>query len=267
MSKPKTYMYDPKEDYVLKYLSRNDLELIGNRVITAYRKLPEVAAAPFTRVDIDYLVETLLGLRVDYQHLSRNRTYLGATSYEEIGIEVFPDDVEDDVSFYMLDGKTLLIESDLMLKGACIGRRNFTVAHEGCHHILRMLFPKCYGVGAKNRKVHYFRSGKASNHDWEEWQVDVLASTLLLPSECVYNNMRAFGLGGEMRLLNRVFAPREYVCFEEMAAHMGVSKTALSIRMQRLGLLKRSDLGDPYALVRIENTEEETIWQNNKCVS
>ena len=81
----------------MKYLSRNDLELIGNRVITAYRKLPEVAAAPFTRVDIDYLVETLLGLRVDYQHLSRNRTYLGATSYEEIGIEVFPDDVEDDV--------------------------------------------------------------------------------------------------------------------------------------------------------------------------
>ena len=43
--------------------------------------------------------------------------------------------------------------------------------------------------------------------------------------------------------------------------------TTLAIRMQRLGLLKRSDLGDPYALVRIENTEEETIWQNNKCVS
>lgn len=251
----------------MKYLSRNDLEAIGNRVIAAYSKLPEVATEQVTRVDIDYLVGTLLGLQIDYQHLSRSRTCLGATAYDEIGIEVFPEEAEEEVTFYMLDGKTLLVESDLMLEGACVGRRNFTVAHECCHHILRMLFPQNYGVGAKNRKVHYFRSGKTSGGDWEEWQVDVLASVLLLPANCVKQNMKTFGLGREMRLLNRVFAPADYARFEEMATYMGVSKTALAIRMQRLGLLKRSDLGDPYALVRIENTEGDSLWQNSKFAS
>ena len=146
-------------------------------------------------------------------------------------------------------------------------RRLSYILHECCHHILRMLFPQSYGVGAKNRKVHYFRSGKTSGGDWEEWQVDVLASVLLLPANCVKQNMKTFGLGQEMRLLNRVFAPTDYARFEEMATYMGVSKTALAIRMQRLGLLKRSDLGDPYALVRIENTEGDSLWQNSKFAS
>lgn len=60
-----------------------------------------------------------------------------------------------------------------------------------------------------------------------------------------------------MRLLNRVFAPADYAKFEEMASFMDVSKTALSIRMTQLGLLKRNDLTDPYALVRIDMDEED----------
>lgn len=56
----------------MKYLSRNDLEAIGNRVIAAYSKLPEVATEQVTRVDIDYLVGTLLGLQIDYQHWCEN---------------------------------------------------------------------------------------------------------------------------------------------------------------------------------------------------
>ena len=43
--------------------------------------------------------------------------------------------------------------------------------------------------------------------------------------------MERFGLGTQMRLLNRVFAPADYKKFEAMASFMGASKTALSIRM------------------------------------
>lgn len=60
-----------------------------------------------------------------------------------------------------------------------------------------------------------------------------------------------------MRLLNRVFAPVEYQRFVDMACFMGVSKMALSIRMTQLGLIRRNDLTDPYALVRIEKDTEE----------
>ena len=82
---------------------------------------------------------------------------------------------------------------------------------------------------------------------------------ILLPPECVIRSMERFGLGTQMRLLNRVFASADYKKFETMASFMGASKTALSIRMMQLGLLKRNDLSDPYRLVRVEMDEEDHI--------
>ena len=158
-----------------------------------------------------------------------------------------------------VDGKTILIESELMKEGANIGRRNYTVSHESCHHILKMLFPHDYGAQAKARSVHcYYRSSRG-NTDWEEWQVETLAAMILLPPECVIRSMERFGLGTQMRLLNRVFASADYKKFEAMASFMGASKTALSIRMMQLGLLKRNDLSDPYRLVRVEMDEEDRM--------
>ena len=242
----------------MRYLSRSDLEAIGTRVISAYKRLPQVSGHHLERVNIDYLLKALLGLRVDYRHLSLTRDKLGLTSMSSIGIEIITDgEAAETEAYYMLDGKTILVEKDLIREGANIGRRNYTVSHEGCHHILKMLFPKDYGVQTKERIIHcYYRSNRGAM-DWEEWQVETLAGIILLPMECVRRNMDKFGLGTQMRLLNRVFAPSEYKRFEDMANFMGASKTALAIRMTQLGLLKRNDLIDPYALVRVEKDEED----------
>lgn len=161
----------------MKYLSRNDLETIGGRVIAAYKKLPAISGQAPERVDIDYLCQELLGLRVDYARLSLNGEKIGLTSSCEVGVEIFPEDPScEEEQYYMLDGKTILIESELMKEGANIGRRNYTVSHESCHHILKMLFPHDYGAQAKARSVHcYYRSSRG-NTDWEEWQVETLAS-------------------------------------------------------------------------------------------
>lgn len=61
----------------MRYLSRVDLEMIGLRIISAYKRLPAVTDAPLERVDIDYLMQSLLGLRIDYRHLSPYRDKLG----------------------------------------------------------------------------------------------------------------------------------------------------------------------------------------------
>lgn len=173
---------------------------------------------------------------------------------------MFPEDpCSTEEQYYMLDGKTILIESDLMKEGANIGRRNYTVSHESCHHILKMLFPHDYGAQASGRSVHCCYRSNRGKGDWEEWQVETLAAMILLPPECVVRSMERFGLGTQMRLLNRVFAPADYKKFEAMASFMGASKTALSIRMMQLGLLKRNDLTDPYSLVRVEMDEEDRI--------
>lgn len=242
----------------MQYLSRVDLETIGARVIRAYQKLPGSGGGSLERVDIDYLVEALLGLRIDYRRLSPDGDRLGLTSFCEIGVEVFSGEPEfAEEQYYMLDGKTILIEEELMRKGANAGRRNYTVSHEGCHHILKMLFPWDYGAQVRSRAVHVCWRGGHPVQDWEEWQVETLAGIILMPPECVERCMKRYGLGPPMRLLNRVFAPADYRRFEEMAEYMGVSKTALSIRMAQLGKVIRNDFADPYALVRIEMDEEE----------
>lgn len=125
--------------------------------------------------------------------------------------------------------------------------------------ILKMLFPHDYGAQASGRSVHCCYRSNRGNGDWEEWQVETLAAMILLPPECVVRSMERFGLGTQMRLLNRVFAPADYKKFEAMASFMGASKTALSIRMMQLGLLKRNDLSDPYSLVRVDMDEEDRI--------
>ena len=72
-----------------------------------------------------------------------------------------------------------------------------------------------------------------------------------MPLGLVKNNMRAFGFGDGLRLLNRIFAPDEYDRFCKMANHMGVSKQALAIRLKQLGLLERDCLQDPFVLVDV----------------
>lgn len=105
----------------LKYLSRNDLETIGGRVIAAYKRLPAISGQALERVDIDFLCQELLGLRIDYARLSLNGEKIGLTSSCDIGVEVFPEDPSStEEQYYMLDGKTILIESDLMKEGANI---------------------------------------------------------------------------------------------------------------------------------------------------
>lgn len=71
--------------------------------------------------------------------------------------------------------------------------------------------------------------------------------------------LQAAGLEQKLRMLNSVFAPKEYQAFAIIAENMGVSKAALSIRMKQLGLLGWDNLKDPYALVRVEPEEGELI--------
>ena len=109
----------------MKYLSRNDLETIGGRVIAAYKRLPAISGQALERVDIDFLCQELL----DYARLSLNGEKIGLTSSCDIGVEVFPEDPNStEEQYYMLDGKTILIESELMKEGANTGRRNYTVS-------------------------------------------------------------------------------------------------------------------------------------------
>ena len=109
------------------YLSYAQLDTIAGRVVRAYRKLPDVQAVRVVHsVDPQLLLTKLLGLSVAFRHISRDGETLGLTAYGEVGIEICDRDEE----FFFFDGKTVLIEKNLLSENQT-GRRNFTIMHEG----------------------------------------------------------------------------------------------------------------------------------------
>ncbi len=230
---------------VSRYLSIGDLEKIAGRVLRAYAALPQVRGEEICRVDPELLAGALLGLKVKYRHLSRDRKLLGLTAYEEIGIAL----CGGDEKLTMLDGKTVLVERDLLRKKQT-GRRNFTLMHECGHHILKMLYPQDYGTGPDARRVLAYRES-GGQFSREEWQADRLAVSLLMPASLVGKAMFLAGLDNEIALLNRCYRRRDYEKFCRMSDMLGVSRQALSIRMTQMGLIRKEQLRDPNSLIDI----------------
>lgn len=236
------------------YLSRYDIEMIAKRVITAYKKLPSLCGQQIKMVQPELLICDLLGLSIDYHILSKNGDILGLTACSTTSVRIF--DNPDSPEYCYLDGRTVLIDKRLLSDRANIGRRHFTQVHEACHQIYNMLFPKRYVTNISQGQIHYC-TNKRYVQDWEEWRTDALTSSILMPYDIVRSNMSDFGLGDKLHRLNRVFDPDVYHRFCEMANFMGVSKEAMSIRLQQLGLLDVNHLKNPYALVDIFLGEEE----------
>ena len=231
-----------------RYLSYSDMDRIANRVVRAYTKLPEVSISDFLYVDPELLLRSLLGLEIEYRHLSSDGMTLGLTAYDEVDLELIDDGV---IELFVLDGKTVLIEKDL--EG---GRKNFTTVHEGCHHVLKMLFPHDYGDSPSERRVIRYRESR-SRRTREEWQVDYLTSSILMPRDLVEQSMAITGLKGRIAMLNSVWRRWEYEAFCNMCLILGVSKQALALRMKQLGLLGTEHLARPNEILDIWKEDDE----------
>ncbi len=180
-----------------------DLEALAQRVYEAYAALPE---ADGRRVDPALLAEKLLGLRVEYRRLSRNGSILGITAPESVGVPVLE---EGKAVWYFLDGRTILLEERLLSPWVSPGRRRFTLMHEISHRLLD-------SAGA-------------------EGQADRLAAALLMPETLLRHNLRLCSWRSGP-LPDRRLDPERWCVFAGLAELMGVSRRALGIRMEQLGL-------------------------------
>lgn len=233
------------------HLSSKDLEATAQRVFSDYCSL-KGGAANIWNVDPKFLLEELLGLRIGYARLSPSLDTLGVTSFcpgDEV--QIF-DDPDDDEATFVFDGFTVLIESELTKDKRNRGRLNFTMVHEGCHHILNRLYP---GQQDVSEGPHFYKVQlryERREIDWVEWQTNTLASALLMPKELIDKAMFYMNLGDRIERLNSVFEPDVYERFICVADLLGVSARALDVRMGRLGLIKEDYFGDPYRLIRVD---------------
>ena len=234
----------------MPYLTVQEIETIAERIVRAYHRYCAQQNQTVTSIDPEIVTSNVLGLQIVYHKLSRFGHVLGLTCMLPVQIQVF-DDVEHPV-YEPLDGRTVFVDESLRSENANIGRHNFTLMHEACHLVYGMLYPETY-LGVQQRRVYYSLRFAPRNvtPDWEEWRTNMLASAVLMPKDLILQYMQEYGLGKKMRMVNRIFAARQYEAFSQIADKMGVSKTALVIRMKQLGLVDRNDLNNPYSLIDI----------------
>jgi len=228
----------------LERLTTQEIEDIAQRVYRAYCRLPQNQGATVTRVDPELLATELLKLNIEYHYLSITGAILGVTAKNNYKVTVFDSGSEGEP--VILWKNTVFLDSYLKSEECVVGRHNFTLMHEACHHILWKLFPSQQDPAAASRLYYCYATQKAVTG--EERITNALASAILMPPALVLRKMQEFGLGIRIALLNRIYDPRGYQRFSDMADSLGVSKTALCIRLQKLMLLDEAYLRDPYAL-------------------
>lgn len=233
------------EVHILNKLSRKDLQTIADRVLKAYMNMPCNEGKPLLKVIPETMLRDLLGLSIEYRQLSNDGSILGLTSYIPTNIIIRSG---EDSEILFIDDKTILVEKALRENKAQIGRCNYTLMHEGAHQILKMLYPHDFCLHYRNSPIMYHRprSRVTKTIDFAEWQANILASLLLMPRECVERSLYMFGFGEKIKMLNRIYAPCEYGRFEDMARFLGVSKSALHIRLSELGLIENDYYGKPH---------------------
>ena len=224
----------------MAHLSRNDIERIAKVVLNQYKVMFVPTQHICYTVDVTQLAR-MVGFRIEYVHITADGSILGQTSSGAVWTTIYDDNMNR--MYFELDGSTILVEKRLLNDPRLEGRKNFTIAHEIAHQIINRKFPEMYDT--QNRTFcDYRRSAKHKKEivDWHEWQADALAAALLLPLDVLQDSMFVFGLGEKLKLLSRKYSSTRFELFCEMADYLKVSRTALSYRMEQLGLLDNNRL-------------------------
>jgi len=211
-------------------LSYKHIEQIAKETVQNFLDDPWI---PFQPIDMKRMATDFLGLSLRYRNLSEYGTILGLTTFVDIAVEVWD---RHDPEFVLFPKGTIILDSNLQDRRQ-IGRHNFTLSHEVSHQLLAKLYPEV-------ERVYSFSKVKTcldrrTNADWQEWQADNLASALLMPEALI---RRATNIYFHSPYVEFICCRRNeplYWDLRSMSTFFGVSVKALTIRMQRLGLLGR----------------------------
>ena len=217
-----------------RYLSRADLSRIAGKYIDQYYTRFEISKDDPSPINLEQFASSVLGLNVKMLPLCSDGSILGLTVFQKCRFTVILGDGTKLVEVFM--PRDVVIDSALAAD-SCTGCRNFTIAHEAAHHILADLFPNDYGkaVMCRGHIAYRERNGQPS---WEEWQANTLAAELLMPTFLVNAEIERAALCLPNGILYKSASDPNYNKILEMAARMGVSWSAIRIRLQQMQVIK-----------------------------
>jgi hypothetical protein len=213
------------------YYSKAEIEEIGEAIISRYLG----SRSPQRCIDIEGFIREYLHAEIQYEYFSEDdvdkigfladgRTPLQVIRNRQPKTIVFPID-------------TVVIDR-LLLQGRNSARRRFTLAHEAAHIILNRSYNNVPSHGYNrvfDPEQNYTADELRAILNMGESQADNLAAVLLMPQSNVRSIFDEFVKGHTITLYGRnSLKPTDKMLIREMADEMGVSYTALKIRLRNL---------------------------------
>lgn len=123
-----------------------------------------------------------------------------------------------------------------------VGERNFTIAHECGHDIINCQDPTYIPQKVTDYRIKTQRKVLKTEHDFKEWQANVVASCLLLRPNLVEWAMFTFTKKDKVTVFGEYEMYRkDRFQLRMMAEFLGVSQSCLLYRLDRLELLDRRE--------------------------
>lgn len=216
-----------------KCIPNRELDELGEGLVMAYIRKTGMKMLPKC-VDIEGLANSL-GLKVIYEEFAED-------DYDKIGFlsnGMTPLKVKRGnkvVSFTFPLG-TIVVDTNLRRVRES-GKRRFTIAHEVAHYILDIHNPAPQYQREFDSEKSYSCEELKAQFNMAETQADKLAASLLMPHFIVETALRDFNNGNRLPVYgDSVLASKDRTKINKMAAQIGVSFTALMIRLRQFQML------------------------------
>lgn len=199
-------------------LYRNEaLDVIARKVIAQYDPSLLYISAP---IPVDTIIEKVYGLTLEFQFIRKNGRVLGETVFEDALIPIYDRNSGEGYKLVPVRAGTVIIDASL-LNQRNDGRFRYTCAHELSHWVIdRNYFTQLGETAAMTKKA--IRSSEVN--DAIERQADRLACRILMPK-------------GPLKTAYFGICRKSANISSSLAEFFGVSRQAMEIRLNELGLL------------------------------
>ena len=201
----------------------------------------------------------IIGTKIEFENLADFilRDYLGnrydcyipfdvqAFAKEYLKLEISYTVFEEEQNIEGLRTGNQIILDHRLREPKKVGERNFTVAHECGHDIINWQDPSYVPNQVINYRIKSQHKELKTEHDFKEWQANVVASSLLLRPNLVdwamftFTKKEKITVFGDYQLYKQ-----DRTQLRMMAEFLGVSLSCLLYRLDRLEMLDHRSIAD-----------------------
>jgi len=225
------------------YYNDESLESIARKVISKYD--PALLRKP-SPIPVESIMEKAYGLILEFQYIRKNGRILGETVFEDSEIPIYEHENNEGYKLITVKAGTVIIDASLLHERSSSGRLRFTCAHELAHWVIDKSYFTQLGETANLSSSTMDTEFADESLDYDDLQRKAKVTTKVVRSsdtddaiERQANRMASRILMPKCTLKLAFYQARNNMpnIIEHLATLYGVSKQAMKIRLEEMGLL------------------------------